>query len=159
MLRDFTPKDTRYLIQWANTPEELFRFSGETWSYPLNSKEILEYIHAHQERYQFIFEQDEIAIGFGELILHDTDTPRLSRLIINKANRGRGLGKQMIQELVNKSKCILPLEEIYLFVLQDNKKALHCYEACGFKILDNETYSLNFNNTLHPILKMKKKLL
>ena len=44
--------------------------------------------------------------------------------------RGRGFGQQMMREAIE----IAKNRKIVLYVLKENKPAIHVYEKCGFKI-------------------------
>ncbi|MCC6818971.1 MAG: GNAT family N-acetyltransferase [Bacteroidia bacterium] len=158
MLRKFTENDCHLLETWANSPYELFTFSGDTWKFPLDKTAVLSYIQQYPDRYHYIYELNGIAIGFGELILHDTETPRLSRLIISQDYREKGHGKIFISKLIEKCQELLQLKSIYLYVLESNSIARKCYEKCNFEYLENENFSLSYNGQLYPILKMMKHL-
>lgn len=159
MLRPFKTSDISTLANWVTSEEELRIFSGDTWTFPLSEKAIAAYLETYPERYQFLYHEGEETIGFGELILHDTDVPRLSRLIVSEKYRGMGHGMKMISDLVEKSKRLATLRDIYLFVLEDNDKARACYEKCGFEYEPDNTFSMSYKGQVYPILKMRKTLL
>ncbi len=158
MLRPFTIDDAKHLTSWVRNAEELFQFSGPTWSFPLEQKVLEDYLNKHNTRYLFIFEHDSIPYGFGELITNEDNSPRLSRLIISPEYRGKGLGAQMIAEIEEKCIQLTHSNDISLFVLSNNDHAIKCYKNCGFDFVEYQTFSLTFEGIEYPVLKMAKPL-
>jgi RimJ/RimL family protein N-acetyltransferase len=154
MLRALQQEDYKLIGQWASNPFELFRFAADTWQFPVTEASVTEYISKNKSRYQFIFEQNGISAGFCELILKDTDTPRLSRIILGSAFRGRGWGKVMINEMLDKCRELSSLKKVYLYVIESNEAARKCYESCGFVYENEEKLVLHFESQHYPILKM-----
>lgn len=58
----------------------------------------------------------------------------MSRLIVSPQQRGRGLGKLLIRQLVAQGKADFGFEKCSLFVLQNNLPALALYKKLGFKL-------------------------
>ena len=153
-LRPFNISDTNLLNEWTGNAYNLFQFSGSFWSYPLSEIELDFYQLAYPNRLLFIYEAEGKAIGFGELIEGEKDAPRLSRLIIAPAYRGQGYGRQMMQAI--ESKC--HAESILLFVLENNTRARRSYENSGYVYVEQEPFSMEFNDEQYPVLKMRKTL-
>lgn len=154
MLRKLQKEDYKLIGQWANNPFELFRFAADTWQFPVTEDSVRAYIEKQPERHTFIFEQNGISAGFCELILKHTDTPRLSRIILGSAFRGRGWGKQMIVEMLDKCRELSDLKNVYLYVIESNEVARKCYESCGFTYENEDKFVLHFESKHYPILKM-----
>ena len=57
----------------------------------------------------------------------------LARLVVNPEARGCGLGQQLVNALIYKSRWTLGLEEAGLFVYRANQPAYFCYRAAGFE--------------------------
>lgn len=154
MLRAFESTDSKWIGQWADNPFELFRFAADTWAFPVTESAVEDYLRNNPGRYQFIFEVDGRPAGFCELILKDTETPRLSRIILSRSYRGQGNGQIMIEEMLAKAFELTGLKTIYLFVLEDNDAARKCYERCGFKYEEDDRFVLSFESKFFPIIKM-----
>lgn len=154
MLRTFETTDFSWIGKWADTPFELFRFAADTWAYPVTEMAVEEYLQNNPGRHQFIYEVNGTPAGFCELIVKDTETPRLSRIILSRAFRGQGHGKAMINEMLAKAFEISKLKTIYLFVLEDNEAARKCYERSGFKYEEDDRFVLSFESKFFPIIKM-----
>jgi ribosomal protein S18 acetylase RimI-like enzyme len=75
-------------------------------------------------------------------------------LIIAPEYRGKGHGRQMMQEI--ESKC--EADSILLFVLENNSRARSSYEKSGYEYVEMEPFSMEFNNEPYPVLKMRKTL-
>src|SRR5690606_25617144 len=129
-------------------------FAADTWQYPVTEASVIDYVSRHKSRHQYIFEHNGISAGFCELILKDTDTPRLSRIILGSAFRGRGWGKKMIAEMLDKCREISQLKKVYLYVIESNEVARKCYESCGFTYENEDKFVLHFESEHYPILKM-----
>ena len=54
-------------------------------------------------------------------------------MIGDKKNQGRGIGFFAVKEMLNHAFNNLNLQRVELFVLEDNKRAIHLYEKSGFK--------------------------
>lgn len=48
-------------------------------------------------------------------------------------NQGKGIGTFAVKEMINHAFYNLNLHRIELTVLEDNVRAIHLYEKCGFK--------------------------
>ncbi len=79
---------------------------------------------------------DEIPVGFAEIIMvkHEPEKGILSRLLLDPAYRGNGLGKLAVKAILDYGFGNLPLKEIWLIVYKENRRARKCYEACGFQV-------------------------
>lgn len=58
----------------------------------------------------------------------------LARLVIDPARRERGLGRQLVNELMRRASGELGLKEFSLFVYRDNAAAKALYRSLGFKV-------------------------
>lgn len=90
-------------------------------------------------RISFVYKIDGEFIGQGDLVLEKdgytipNERMYLSRLIVKKEYRNRGIGSQITDFLIDKAKD-LGYREISLGVDCDNENALHLYKKKGFEI-------------------------
>lgn len=152
-LRPFNIQDTDLLNAWTGHQDEVFRFSGTSWEYPLTEAFLEAYQGTYPGRTQYILEAEDKAIGFGEIIQGEDNSPRLSRLLIAPAQRGKGYGKALVRALM--AKIDHPI--VYLFVLEENQVARQCYEAYGFETIENPPFSMSYAGKQYPVLKMQFK--
>ena len=108
-------------------------------------------------RLSFVYKMGGKFIGQGDLVLDKDgytipdERVYLSRLIVKKKYRNKGIGSLLTDFLINKAK-ELGYCEISLGVDCDNENALHLYEKKGFEIYaqDKDEYG--------KFYKMLKKL-
>lgn len=56
----------------------------------------------------------------------------LARVLLEKGQRGKGRGKELVNLVLDQAAKVLGLEEVKLIVYAGNLRAQRCYEACGF---------------------------
>jgi ribosomal protein S18 acetylase RimI-like enzyme len=66
----------------------------------------------------------------------------LFRMYVSEKYRGLGIGKQLIQELLNRVNQIHNIEQINLTVISDNVKAKNLYEKFGFSTFSIEKHAI-----------------
>jgi RimJ/RimL family protein N-acetyltransferase len=133
-LRKYTDSDFPILKSWVTDPDLLFIFAGRDWSYPLKFEEVKAYQLAHPTKQSYVLCSDEgLPVAFGELINSGPNAPRLGRLLVGgKENRGKGIGKILIQSMIDESRKLNNQKFIHLLVFKDNFSAIRCYQNIGF---------------------------
>ncbi len=94
---------------------------------------------ASGNRLVYIYKVKGEFIGEGALVFDASDPDYtipnkriyVSRMIVKKECRGRGIGSEILQFLINKAK-EMDYHEITLGVDKDNTTALHLYKKFGF---------------------------
>lgn len=94
-------------------------------------------------RITYVLEKDNQFIAEASLVFYHSENgytvPNeriyLSRLIVKKECRGAGLGKAMINFMINKAK-EMSYKEISIGVDCDNTAAVHIYKNAGFKTFE-----------------------
>ncbi|MBL7979965.1 MAG: GNAT family N-acetyltransferase [Bacteroidetes Order II. Incertae sedis bacterium] len=130
------------LKNWITTQEELILFAGPCpFSFPLSDEAWMQFLEIGTNSrlsYLVIDTQTGDALGFAQVKTINSYTKRLCRLLIGTpANRGRGLGKQLVLALLHI--CFEDPETTFvdLNVYTHNVRAIRCYTQCGFKeVLD-----------------------
>ena len=126
-------------------------------------KEYLENVHDNDNtRYYFVIvtlENDEM-IGTISLenINYINRSAKLGIFIGEEKHRGKGIGKEAIQLILDYGFHYLNLNSIQLSVFAFNERAIACYKKCGFKEVGRlrEAYYLNgkyYDKILMDILK------
>ena len=73
-------------------------------------------------------------VGFAEI--GEMDPARrsgvLARVLLEKGQRGKGRGKELVNLVLDQAVEALGLEEVRLIVYGGNLRAQRCYETCGF---------------------------
>ncbi len=140
-LRPFTGADIPTLIGWIDSPEFLMQWAGPGLSYPLDEGQ-LEQLLAETARpepaamaFKAVGDGGE-TVGHIELLAIDRKhrSATLARVLVGPESlRGRGIGRQMVQQVLRIGFEKLGLHRIQLHVFDFNQGAVACYEACGFR--------------------------
>lgn len=67
-------------------------------------------------------------------------------MYIKPENRGNGIGKSLLLNVIEKAKSIDDIEQIYLTVVTTNVPAKKIYSSSGFKVFGTEKRALKFDN-------------
>jgi RimJ/RimL family protein N-acetyltransferase len=153
-------KSSDYLLQWA----------GPLYSYPITHKKVEDYFYNYVEKgdsnifvYKIRLCNTDDFIGTIELREIDKDNRigRVCRFLIGEDRfRGKGIGAQVLQEILKIGFIDLKFENITLGVFDFNNGAIKCYENAGFvkeKFLKNirESSTGYWNSYEMSISKMK----
>lgn len=76
---------------------------------------------------------DKEFAAFGQLGSR-YDRSHLARLIANPDMRGQGVGRKLMETMIEVARAEQDHEEIALFVYKDNEPAYQCYLALGFEV-------------------------
>jgi RimJ/RimL family protein N-acetyltransferase len=140
---------------WIKNQDELFQFAGPIFKFPVTDDQLLRYINdskriAYKVR---LIESNEI-IGNAELNF-ENPLPRLSRILIgNKAYRNKGLGKIIVNKMLEKLFFEYNFQQVDLNVFDWNKAAIKCYQSVGFVINPDIVYRHNCNNEIWTAINM-----
>lgn len=79
--------------------------------------------------------------------LHLNNSPRLRHsgaigMLVHKDYQGKGIGKKLINKIIDLADNWLLLVRLELGVIVDNEIALHLYESVGFEIEGTKKYSV-----------------
>lgn len=137
-------KDFGKLVEWNNnkSPNYLFQWAGPSYKYPLTEEQIKEYFskginkeNSNSFVYKIILVQTNEIIGTIQLAGIDKNnrSARICRFLIGDENiRGKGIGKQALEEVLNIGFNKFNLHRISLGVFDFNHSAVKCYESAGF---------------------------
>ena len=129
-LRPF-PADLAGVVSgWATTAEEALLWCGHAAA-PVPAVQIGAW--AREEGVEpFGLYRGERLVGYGELWVDDHEAEvELARLIVDPAERGRGLGRRLATRLSGLARSRYP--RVFLRVHPDNAAARRCYAAAGFE--------------------------
>ncbi|MDG5471217.1 GNAT family protein [Jeotgalibacillus sp. ET6] len=141
-LRFFNRSDFQQLISWIESPAFLMQWSGPGFRFPLNEQQLDDYVKEANEYdskawiYTVVDEETGNAIGHISLgrIDRENKSARVGKVLLgDKSVRGRGIGQQMITEILKIAFDKLDLHRVSLGVFDFNTSAITCYEKAGFK--------------------------
>ncbi|PLS03671.1 GNAT family N-acetyltransferase [Neobacillus cucumis] len=137
----FERPDFQQLISWIESPEFLLQWSGLAFEYPLTEEQLEKYLeNANKEgstTLVFKIMDRETRDVIGHISLGNIDrknsSARIGKVLVGDLNvRGRGIGQQMIKEILKIAFDQLHLHRVSLGVFDFNTSAIACYEKAGF---------------------------
>jgi ribosomal protein S18 acetylase RimI-like enzyme len=76
------------------------------------------------------------------------------RMYVSPQQRGKGIAKQLIIELIDRVKSIGNIEQINLTVIENNATAIKLYEQFGFVIFSREEHAMKWKGQYFTELQM-----
>ncbi|MFS0777067.1 GNAT family protein [Neobacillus sp. 3P2-tot-E-2] len=140
-LRYFERSDFKQLIDWIDSPAFLLQWGGPGFDYPLNDSKLEKYIensnykNAEDLVYKVVDNKTGETIGHISLgkIDRKNKSARIGKVLVGDRNaRGKGIGQQMIKEILKIAFDELHLHRVSLGVFDFNVSAIACYEKAGF---------------------------
>jgi GNAT superfamily N-acetyltransferase len=129
-LRPFPADSASLVSSWAQTAEEVFLWCGLKAA-PVPAAQITAWAGEDWARPFGLYEDDRL-VAYGELWIDDDEAGvELARLIVDPAERGRGLGRRLVTGLADLARSTYPL--VFLRVVPANIAAQRCYAAAGFE--------------------------
>lgn len=152
-LEKFTNKYYNDLISWIVTEENLMQFAGPAYVYPL-TKEQLDNSLKDINRYAFSVIDRNIHIGHGEIYLKDTSI-HLGRILVGeKTKRGKGIGTEIVNKLLEFGFTHFDMTTAELNVFEFNTSAIACYKKVGFVITPNKSMKREIKNQVWTAINM-----
>lgn len=140
-LKFFDRSDFQQLINWIETPEFLLQWGGPNFSFPLNEQQLENYLKdANKDNsntlvYSVIDKETGNVIGHISLgnIDRKNKSARVGKVLVGDKNvRRKGIGQQMMTEILKVAFDELALHRVSLGVFDFNVSAITCYEKVGF---------------------------
>jgi RimJ/RimL family protein N-acetyltransferase len=140
-LKYFERSDFNQLIKWIDSPEFLLQWGGPAFDYPLNVEQLEKYIKNANCDNSEILIYKVIDTDTGDVIGHislgkidrKNKSARIGRVLVgDNSARGKGIGQQMIMEILKIAFDDLHVHRVSLGVFDFNISAIACYEKAGF---------------------------
>jgi len=140
-LQKFEKSDIYQLIGWIGSPAFLLQWAGSTFHYPLTETQLECYIENANRKesdvyiYKVIDQETDMVIGHISLGRIDSKhrSARIGKVLVGERDvRGKGIGGQMIAEVLKVAFDELKLHRVCLGVFDFNTSAIACYEKAGF---------------------------
>ena len=154
-LEKFDKEFYRDLICWVDSEEALMQFAGPAFTFPLTNEQLdISVSEKNRHSFRVIENGTNLSIGHCEIFLTDTSA-RLGRILIgDKEQRGKGLGKQVVNLLLDFAFHNLDRTKAELNVFDFNIIAIKCYEKVGFVINPNKKLERKINDKTWTALNM-----
>ncbi|HEY6977900.1 MAG TPA: GNAT family protein [Chitinophagaceae bacterium] len=155
-LQAFTQHDFDRFISWVDSKELLMQIAGPNFSFPLTTDQLQKYLDdKNSYAFNVIDLSNDKVIGHAEVILSGNDTCKLDKVLIgDKSDRGRGIGLEVINELLRFSFEKLGAGEVELNVFDWNIAGIKCYEKAGFCMSQNKKMTISINGEVWTALNM-----
>ncbi len=154
-LEAFDENSYEGLISWVDSEEQLMQFAGPAFTFPLTIEQ-LEISLSDKNRFAFrvVNCKTNIAIGHSEIYLTD-QSAYFGRIIIgDKKQRGKGLGQQIVNLLLDFVFSKLDKIKVELNVFDWNVEAIKCYEKVGFVINPNKKNERQIKSEIWTAINM-----
>jgi RimJ/RimL family protein N-acetyltransferase len=134
------------LISWVDNAEALMQFAGPAFSFPLTTDQLDNSLSDPKRfAFQVVDQTNDSGIGHAEIYLAN-DSAYLGRILIgDPANRGKGLGQEIVSKLVHFAFTDLKQTKVQLNVFEWNTVAIRCYEKVGFYIIPDKKFERVIN--------------
>ncbi|PSL42919.1 RimJ/RimL family protein N-acetyltransferase [Salsuginibacillus halophilus] len=133
---EFEEKHFETLMSWVTSEAFMMQWSGTTFSYPLTKEQLRTYQADREARIYMVYDIETNApVGHIALsqISETHERARIGKVLVGEpAMRGRGVGRMMIEHMLNEAFQELGLHRVSLGVLGWNEAALNAYEHMGF---------------------------
>lgn len=137
-----TKSDIATLIGWVDSPQFLLQWAGPIFTYPLDESQVEKHLLEADGAepilmpFKVVDAASQKMVGYVELANIDrrNRSAVLSRVLVGPSHlRGRGIGAQMVREVLRIGFEELSLHRIDLLVFDFNRRAIACYEGVGFQ--------------------------
>ncbi|MFH1699679.1 MAG: GNAT family N-acetyltransferase [Candidatus Zixiibacteriota bacterium] len=130
--RPATKNDLKTVMSWIPDAETCLIWAGPKIKFPLKLKQLHQAIE-FEKTHTYSFDDENKLLAFGQIRIFENNRGHLSRIIVNPASRGQGIGRLFCKKLINEAK-ILKCQIISLNVVKDNSIAKSLYKKLGFII-------------------------
>ncbi|WP_128894676.1 GNAT family N-acetyltransferase [Longirhabdus pacifica] len=162
-LECFEKSDYNQLIDWIDSPAFLLQWGGIQFTYPLTEEQLDQYMEKLKndkiETFVYKVVDQSSGEGIGHITLGKIDrenkTARVGKVLVgSKDVRGKGIGEQMMTEVLKVAFDELQLYKVTLGVFDFNHAAIACYEKVGFKKEGLRDHSIKYGDEDWNILEM-----
>ena len=154
-LENFDKKFYCELISSVSDASELMQFAGPEFTFPLTEQQIEKSLADKNRKAFRVFESTtNLTIGHCEIYFKD-DFVNLGRiLVIDKMQRGKGIGSQIVNLLLEFILKNSRQRVVELNVFDFNTSAIKCYEKVGFVVNPEKKNVRKMNNEIWTAINM-----
>jgi ribosomal protein S18 acetylase RimI-like enzyme len=131
-LRIATPADLREMMGWFTSEMECRQWGGSAFRFPFTEATFVEDAKLAELPSFVLWADSGQRAAFGQYYLREGRC-HLGRLAVSPAMRGRGIGTELILQLLAMGCDDLGVDECSLFVDEHNPAARRLYERLGFE--------------------------
>lgn len=157
LIRPLEAKDSEISWKWRND-SEIWEFTGNRPNVDITleiEKQWIEKVLIEVDTKRFAIIIDNIYVGNIQLTNITSIDAEYHIFIGDKNYWGKGIAFSATQQIIRFAKNILKLDNIYLKVNPQNKRAINLYQKCGFKKISEEIKMVvNLNETIQPMVSI-----
>jgi ribosomal protein S18 acetylase RimI-like enzyme len=128
--------DFEQLYGWFNNLRDIQSWGGPELDYPLSSEVFINKLKIDQScDYKLVDNQHNMQ-AFGQSYQR-LGRKHFARLAVSPSQRGKGIGRLLLQHLMRETPQDIKGRGFSLFVMKDNQVAINLYQSMGFRF---ETY-------------------
>ncbi len=155
-LRQFDPLYASLVASWVPSPQELHRLAPAT-DPPLTAARIREWHKKGVHPFLGWLDGESQPVGYGEIntMPYSESQMWLGHILIDPSHRHLGLGRRLVQGLLEIAFEEFGAASVCLIVFPDNWPAIHCYEAVGMTDVGPERWRHPKTGEVHLLLRME----
>ena len=130
ILKPFQQSDFNEFISWIDSKELLVTIAGNVFTFPVTHAQLQKYLEEQKSiAFTITVEITNKPVGHAEIVLANNGTCKIDKVLIGeKSMRGKGIGEQVMRELVKYAFEKLPVHTVELNVFDWNNAGIRCYE-------------------------------
>jgi RimJ/RimL family protein N-acetyltransferase len=154
-LEQFTKTDFKRLVSWIDNEEKLIQFAGPVFNFPLTEDQLEKYLeNKNTNAFKVIETTSNQTIGHCEIYLAEASAKIFRILIGEKFFRGKGLGLEVVNLLLEKCSKDFSSSLVELNVYDWNIGAIKCYEKAGFVVNSEKSKTITVKGNVWNSINM-----
>ncbi len=130
-LRPALESDVDSLMRWFADAQACRLWAGPHFRCPFDRRSFFDDLRWSSLASYTMTDRAGTMRGFGQ-VYPKRQRVHLARLAVDPANRGNGLGQELIRLIITAAREVFPWRESSLFVYRHNAGAYRCYSKAGF---------------------------
>ena len=122
------------ILSWVSSPRNLVLWSGNTFQKGFTKAHFLRHLDRVDLSAMAQLDPQKKLLCYGEVVRMSASRCSFCRIIVRPDSRGLGLGKAFCLKLLDWCLQKRGYTEVILNTLENNQKALRCYQSIGFSI-------------------------
>ncbi len=127
-----TEADIDRLMSWFPTEWSVDLWGGLNFRYPFTPGSFHEDVHGREMNTYSLVDGSGEMLAFGQFYERHGRI-NLARLVVSPDRRRQGIGKQLVNRLMEQGRKDIRRQEYSLYVYKDNHPATACYMSLGFE--------------------------
>ncbi len=127
-----TEADISLLMSWFSTGRSVDLWGGPNFRYPFTPGSFHEDVHWREMNTYSLVDGSGEMLAFGQFYERHGRI-NLARLVVSPDRRRQGIGKQLVNRLMEQGRKDIRRQEYSLYVYKDNHPAKACYMSLGFE--------------------------